>query len=210
MESYSSVISTIEIKLQDSTLITAERHRDVEYAILNFARDQWLTGDIKEIDCNNEYIELNFETSGTYVGKGIVGGEREGWAICNGNNGTKNRTGRVSVGWGTTATDDNNTSIAQPNMTIGGSPVTFGEKTHVLSIGEMPTHSHDSQFREDSSTSGDFAVMVYTAGNDEGRWSPVQPGGNTATGSFRVRESGSGNAHNNAQPSIVTLFIQKL
>lgn len=54
----------------------------------------WLNGDIKEIDCTNAYITANFD------GTGLGINERQGWAICNGNNGTKNRTGRVSLAYG--------------------------------------------------------------------------------------------------------------
>ena len=49
------------------------------------------TGDIKEIDVSNAYLTANFDVTG--LGKN----ERLGWAICNGNNGTRNRSGRVSV-----------------------------------------------------------------------------------------------------------------
>ena len=127
MATYNEVLQIITNNLAPGSNITAQEHKVVEEAILNFANSQWLTGDIKEIDCTDAYISNNFD------GNGIGTNERLGWAICNGYNGlTKNRTGRVSVGWGTTATDDNGTSIAQPNMYANGVPVTFGEKTHIF------------------------------------------------------------------------------
>lgn len=49
------------------------------------------TGDIKEIDVSTSYIAANFDVTG--LGKN----ERLGWAICNGNNGTRNRNGRVPL-----------------------------------------------------------------------------------------------------------------
>lgn len=49
------------------------------------------TGDIKEIDVSNAYLTANFDATG--LGKN----ERLGWAICNGNNGTRNRSGRVAM-----------------------------------------------------------------------------------------------------------------
>lgn len=66
-------------------------------------RTKWLkdnlslafTGDIKEVDCTNAYITANFDATG------LGTNERLGWAICNGNNGTKNRNGRVSIAYGT-------------------------------------------------------------------------------------------------------------
>lgn len=49
------------------------------------------TGDIKEIDVSTAYIAANFD------GTGLGTNERLGWAICNGNNGTRNRQGRVAL-----------------------------------------------------------------------------------------------------------------
>jgi hypothetical protein len=41
-----------------------------------------------------QYLQDNFEVDG--LGKVL----RRGWAICNGNNGTDNLTGRVGIGFG--------------------------------------------------------------------------------------------------------------
>lgn len=60
---------------------------------------QWLTGDIKEVYCTQLYMTTNFIQVGPNAGLGI--GERTGWAICNGNNGTPNDNGRVVVAYGT-------------------------------------------------------------------------------------------------------------
>lgn len=49
------------------------------------------TGDIKEIDVSTAYIAANFDVTG------LGTNERLGWAICNGNNGTRNRSGRVAM-----------------------------------------------------------------------------------------------------------------
>jgi len=49
------------------------------------------TGDIKEIDVSTAYIASNFDVTG------LGTNERLGWAICNGNNGTRNRNGRVAL-----------------------------------------------------------------------------------------------------------------
>ena len=54
----------------------------------------WRTGDVKEVDCNAAYIAANFDNTG------LGTNERLGWAICNGANGTKDRGGRVSMGYG--------------------------------------------------------------------------------------------------------------
>lgn len=49
------------------------------------------TGDVKEIDVSNAYLTANFDASG------LGTNERLGWAICNGNNGTRDRRGRVGI-----------------------------------------------------------------------------------------------------------------
>jgi len=59
--------------------------------VLNALADGGVTGDVKEIDVSNAYLTANFDATG--LGKN----ERLGWAICNGNNGTRNRSGRVPM-----------------------------------------------------------------------------------------------------------------
>lgn len=79
------------------------------------------TGDVKEIDVSNSYLTANFDASG------LGTNERLGWAICNGNNGTRNRGGRVSI---------------QTNSTYPVLGATGGESSHTLNITEIPSHSH--------------------------------------------------------------------
>lgn len=54
------------------------------------------TGDVKEIDVSNAYLTANFDASG------LGTNQRLGWAICNGNNGTRNRGGRVGIQYNST------------------------------------------------------------------------------------------------------------
>lgn len=49
------------------------------------------TGDVKEIDVPTSYIASNFDPTGLGIN------QRLGWAICNGNNGTRDRRGRVAI-----------------------------------------------------------------------------------------------------------------
>lgn len=72
----------------------------------------------------NASLLTNFSVSG--LGSGAF----DCWAIANGNNGTQNLSGRVLV-----ARDISDVDF----ITIGN---TGGNKTHTLSIGEMPIHSH--------------------------------------------------------------------
>jgi hypothetical protein len=193
------LLTLISTKLANNSIITAPEHREVEEAIVNAIYGQ--VGDIKEIACDINYINANFKTGTSLLdeGLGLPTGERYGWAICNGKNGTINKMGRVAIGY-----DPSNFPIT----TAGGN--TGGERNVTLNINQIPTHSHDIQFRLDSSSFGDFFTIPYTSGNDEGSWSAIQTGGNSANGSLRILDKGGNQAHNNMQPYIVTLFIQRI
>jgi|LakMenE18May11ns_1017448.scaffolds.fasta_scaffold9765654_2 hypothetical protein len=217
MPTYNEVQAKILANLGTGSQITAEKHREVENDLLNFARDiaesQWLPGDVKEVDCSSAYIAIHFEDDGM----GKVGGLREGWAICNGNNLTKNRMGRVSVGFGSLG----NTVYT---MDINGSPNIGGAQTHALTVTEMPPHKHgfriydadDLNWNSQGTVSG--GVYNHPVGTDN------NPGGSSYLNYTDVKVTGGvgstleGNntvspvvsAHNNMQPYIVTLFIQKL
>lgn len=147
----------------------------------------FLTGDIKEIDCTNAYITANFD------GTGLGIKERLGWAICNGNNGTKNRNGRVSLAYGTSYT------------TMG---VAAGEETHTLASNEQGTFDVKGKIDDfNGGTNVGMAVM-----NFNGVDTPRNGGADQSTygTTITVPLSAATNAHNNMQPYIVTLFIQKI
>lgn len=133
------------------------------------------TGDVKEIDVSNAYLLANFDPTGLGIN------ERIGWAICNGNNGTRNRGGRVAIQYNTT----------YPTLGAVG-----GEATHVLTLNEMPSHSHSMNGA--TSTSGGTGNNLVNNANLNSSFVPTT---NTA---------GGGQAHNNMQPYIVTVFIMKL
>ena len=189
MITYNEVLSDIENKLADSDNIKALRHQEVNLSILNFTEIQWLYGDIKEIDCTTAYINLNFDGTG----KGKVGSEREGWAICNGNNGTKNRTGRVSVGYGSSPSgwvSTNFSSIGPNNYT----PVYGGSKDAVV-----VEHTHNYQTRGGTLTNGEDSSKFRDNSTNPGPFNP-----------YTTDPAGSSGTDKNLQPYIVTLFIQKL
>lgn len=133
------------------------------------------TGDVKEIDVVTSYIAANFDATG------LGTNERLGWAICNGNNGTRNRSGRVPLQYN-----------ASTYPTLGA---TGGATTHTLTSNETPPVTITYTASADDNSGGGTYINT----------SPVQPDG-TRT----LTTNGGGQAHNNMQPYIVTLFIQKL
>lgn len=101
---------------------------------------------------NKTYITDNFDMlPGATQGLGKVGGLWEGWAICNGNNGTDNLDGQTFIGYGA-----NYSTVGQ----------FIGESEHTLTINEIPSHNHNcpadggstnstgSNFRRESNNTG--------------------------------------------------------
>jgi hypothetical protein len=188
MATYNDVLAAINANLADSSNITANLHRAVEVALLDFAESQWLPGDIKEIDCTNAYISANFDANGIGIN------ERVGWAICNGYNGlTRNRTGRVSVAYGNVpplgAAGEASQFTSMGNAI--NSPIIGGQKdavvvahTHTISYGNSGTNTN-TQVKGDAD-------------------------GDNLLGTKTTNSTGVPGTDKNMQPYIVTLFIQKL
>jgi len=131
----------------------------------------WRTGDVKEVDCDGAYIAANFD------GTGLGINERIGWAICNGNNGTKNRNGRVSLGY-----DPSGAGIGTPSGSVNNS---------------IPFTGYGSG---GGNTSGGLqGRLIISTGNNE-----------VSESLESVAKASSAPSVSVMQPSIVTLFIQKL
>ena len=149
-------------------------------AILPFSSDTipngWLLCDGRAVS-RTEYAEL-FKAIGTKHGSG------DGSTTFN----LPNPKGRTLVGKDSTDTDFNE---------LGK---TGGEKTHTLTVSELPSHSHViNSFRQ-------YETGSSTDSSKLGRTTPGADGGNStiATGG-----TGGGQPHNNLQPYLVTNFIIK-
>ena len=116
---------------------------------------------------------------------GSVSNIPDGWALCNGSNGTPDLRNRFIVGAGSTyAVND-----------IGG------EASHTLTIEEIPSHNHTTSARHRfyvSDTSADYYVT------------PVSAPGNATLLSNGITSTGGGEAHNNLPPYYALCFIMKL
>jgi hypothetical protein len=197
------LLDLIILNLANESTITASEHRAIENALVDaIFTDKSQIGDIKEIACNQQYIDDNFEPSSSqFEGRALPGSDRVGWAICNGKNGTVDKGGNVSVGY----SPSKGYTLTGPGVN-NGLP---GTKTHTLSVTEMPIHHHRPfQYNANTSfyqtrSSGYELGGVGSAGN-------FSDSGGHFSRSSRTDDTGGGLAHNNMQPYIVTLFIQRI
>ena len=133
--------------------------------------DNWLLCDGSAIS-RTTYSQL-FNVIGTKYGTG------DGSTTFN----LPDLRGRVPVGYDSTQTEFNSTGK------------TGGEKTHTLTVSEMPSHSHTFH-----------ANLVYSGSGSDG--SGLKQGSDSRPSST-IDSTGGGNAHNNLQPYIVTRYIIK-
>lgn len=137
---YQTLINT----LADNQPNTAATVRGIFEALADGAT---FTNEIKELDVSTAYITANFD------GTGLGINEMVGYAICNGNNGTRNRSGRVSIAYdaslyptlGATG-GSNNVSLVKNNIPVLDStlPVSNsdnggGTKVYVMATDQDPS-----------------------------------------------------------------------
>ena len=180
MATYQEIHDLITENLASGKEIPASKHRDVEYALLDYIQlNLAQQGDIKAIKCDVSYLNANFEVSG--LGKNL----RAGWAICNGNihNGfqTDNISGKTIVGYG------NSFALNQE----------FGSSDTVL-----VSHSHTSTGNTNLDTGSSDGVVRQRAG--------AQNGGTGLRIDTTISTEGVSGAGKNYQPSVIKLYIQKI
>mgnify|MGYP002762844564 CR=1 FL=1 len=139
------------------------------------APENWLVCDGSELD-RTEYNHL-FAIIGTTFGEG------DGSTTFN----LPNLKGRTIVGLDTNDTDFN---------TIGKK---IGEKTHTLTIAEMPEHNHKQSL--DGGNSGNSGNAAYS-------WS-IPANQYLYTGDDLAGKTGGSQPHNNIQPSFIGVYIIK-
>ena len=127
----------------------------------------------------------------------------QGWALCNGQNGTPNLRNQFIVGAG-------------DEYQVGA---TGGEKNHRLTVPEMPNHSHGVNDPGHGHTAG-VAIGWGTAGPNAG-WGRLDTSGghpgqgwatwvNASSTGIWLSNSGGDQAHENRPPYYALCFIMKL
>lgn len=154
--------------------------------------------EVKELDINltttPSFITDNFDSSGKGTSSSF-----DGYAICNGNNGTRNRNGRVAIGYD---------PLNYPSIGSTG-----GFKDSVLL---NHTHTYRDRYYPENSSSLSGATYKESM-NYNGKYgsSGTDTDNNTflyldsVTGTPNVSTTSSG-TDRNMQPYIVTLFIQRI
>lgn len=149
-------------------------------------KGEWLTGDVKEVDCTEAYIAANFDVTGLGIN------ERLGWAICNGNNGTRDRGGRVGLAYGT--------GYTSMGATGGSKDAVVVQHSHTVPPLDITLPRSEADSGE---VDGNKVLM-----------SDVQAAGsftfNDATPNTLTNQTGVSGTDKNLQPYIISLFIQKI
>lgn len=130
-------------------------------------------------------LEADFDLS---TGLGKANTTYSGWAICDGRNGTEDRSGVVPVG------ADLRRQPGDPGydadfVTVGSRG---GAKTHTLTVPELPAHDHQT----------DMKPNIAGSGGSRGAQGPM--------GSGLTNTTGQNMPHNNMQPYLVSLWIKKI
>lgn len=161
----------------------------------------------------------NFDSSG----KGLANLGWDKMYLCNGNNGTPDRRGRVGVGalrgvpGGSMDTAvDPSSNPNNPNWALNDK---YGKSYETLTLAQIPNHNHTitdpgHKHNIDGVTGGDDNNNNNTSrfaggdkNNEAGFFFTNTTGMSTSTTGITIASTGGGQPHNNVQPSIAALYI---
>lgn len=151
----------------------------------------WKTGDIKEVACDAAYIAANF------TGTGLGTNERVGWAICNGQNGTINKGGRVGLGYIPTTYPILSQGGNKDAVVIAHTHKVARDEANVNNgqLADFPNNAMATSGANLGSDNYDYELGRATGGDADS--------GNTSS-------TGVSATDKNMQPYITVLFIQKI
>lgn len=116
-----------------------------------------------------------------------------GWALCDGNNGTPNLSGRFVLGSGSVTDSSGNTG----NYSLGQ---TEGQINVTLSVDEIPSHSHETAVNSKNKTdTGSEDTSLINVGDSAQQ-----------TTQLISSATGGGNSHNNMPPYYVLAYIIRI
>ena len=119
---------------------------------------------VKEAKGTQEYYMV--PKGGIIIWSGSANDIPEGWALCNGQNGTPDLRGRFVLG----AVEETGVKYSVGN--------TGGEETHTLTVDEMPSHSHEISRTFGGGGGGSGGGDINTSGSGRTPFSILPAGGN--------------------------------
>ena len=140
---------------------------------------------------------------------GSIGSIPQGWALCNGTNGTPNLSGKFIVGYDAAQVDYNAIGKQGGSGQVTLSEAQMPQHNHAGSTTPGGSHQHTFQIREDGFGVGSGPSLTKdTAGNDEGnRNFNTETAGNHSH-SFTTNNKGGGQPHENRPPYFTLAYIQ--
>jgi microcystin-dependent protein len=147
----------------------------------------------------------------------------EGWALCNGQNGTPNLQGRFIFGWNPGGGKHAKVPGADYNQLNG----VGGNQIHQLTGGEMPAHAHGMNEAGNHAHTINSNWKVLDPGSyfrrmNNGRYNSVDTNGggiaplnsfgttNAGNHTHGIHNAGGNEAHNTMPPYYILAFIMKL
>jgi len=159
-----------------------------------------------EVDGN---IDLNSSSSNNrqFIGYGTIpiGGiimwngstAPDGWALCDGYNGTPNLSGRFVMGKGTISQSSTSGGTVSYNVQQTG-----GVQKHKLNLGEMPSHNHGIKINSSSSNEGGNGRNSIMTDDQNSYWGNMNL--------IQTNAAGSSETHENRPPYYVLAYIMRI
>ncbi|WP_055394730.1 phage baseplate protein [Flagellimonas eckloniae] len=162
--------------------------------------------DLKRLETILELQSAKMPIGGIIMWAGAIADIPDGWALCDGSNGTPDLSGRFIVGY----------DSGDDDYDIGD---TGGEKEHTLTESEMPAHNHDGSTNSAGSHSHNATVYRTNGSNttqsgiggatdlDTPRTGTTNSAG-AHTHSITTNNKGGGQPHENRPPFFTLAMIQ--
>jgi len=195
MSAKNTILDLITTNLASASNITATELRAVLTAMVN---DTSMLYEVKELDVDNTFITTNFDSTGLGIDA------FDGWAICNGQNGTKDRGGLVSLGYDATNYDTlGETGGSKDAVVVSHSHYTTVYGTETVGNGGSLFDGVDANRKEQS-----LSAKAQDQNSDAFDYELVTVSGTADSG--KTSTSGVSGTNANLQPYLVTLFIQRI